>query len=655
MGKTTVDYLGHIISSQGVSMDPVKIQAVLDWPIPTSIKGLRGFMGLTGYYGKLIQSYGSIARPLTDLTKKNAFIWSKQAHEAFTQLKHALVFAPVLTLSNFNHPFIIESDASGRGIGAVLMQHKKPIAFFSKGLSDRNLAKSAYDQEMMALVLAVQHWHQYLLGTRFVVYTDQKSLKFLLQQRVTTPDQQNWVAKLLGYDFEIQYKPGRSNRAADALSRQAEYGAINTIYLGPLWVTYRRLAANLYWSGMTSAVKQYVRECEVCQRCKASTLMPGGLLQPLDIPEAIWEDLSMDFIGGLPTSKGFNVILVVVGRLSKYAHFITLKHPYTAKGVADLFVKEVVRHHGIPKTIVRHNLKMSSTYHPETDGQTEVVNRCLEAYLRCFAVDKPKTWAQWLPWAEFWYNSTFHSSSGMSHFELVYGRKPPTIFHYGRGEIKVESVAQEFKDRDHALQLLKRNLATTQSAIKAAVDKHRRELNFLMGEWVYVKLQPYRQLSVVNRKNHKLAPRFFGPFQVLEKIGKVAYKLLLPATSKVHPVFHVSLLKKAIRGESTTVFPADLEMDVSDLLTPATILDSRSRQEGTREVTQWLVQWKDQSREEATWEDKEWVLDQFPNVSLEHKTLKDGAGNDKNNTREEPPKPPILHVYFRRGKIGISH
>ncbi|KAD3641652.1 hypothetical protein E3N88_30876 [Mikania micrantha] len=318
---------------------------------------------------------------------------------------------------------------------------------------------------MMALVLAVQHWRQYLLGTRFVVYTDQKSLKFLLQQRVTTPNQQNWVAKLLGYDFEILYKPGCSNRAADALSRQAEAGQLAMLESGPVWIqgaklvaeaqadpniqqfmqkysadpskykgysikqgvlffksrlviatnskyipallhefhttttgghsgyyrTYRRLAANLFRPGMTSTVKQFVKACEICQTCKASTVQPGGLLQPLDIPEAIWEDLSMDFIGGLPLSKGFNVILVVVDRLSKYAHFIGLKHPYTSKGVAELFVKEVIRHHGIPKTIISDRdplfisnfwqeifklqgttLQMSSAYHPETDGQTEV-------------------------------------------------------------------------------------------------------------------------------------------------------------------------------------------------------------------------------------------------------------------------------------------
>ncbi|KAD5803038.1 hypothetical protein E3N88_14398 [Mikania micrantha] len=218
--------------------------------------------------------------------------------------------------------------------------------------------------------------------------------------------------------------------------------------------------------------------------------LEGGLLQPLAIPEAIWEGLSLDFIGGLPMSKGMNVILVVVDRLSKHAPFIALKHPYTAKGVAELFVKEVIRHHGIPKTLVSDRDPLF------INGQTKVLNRCVEAYLRCFVVDKPTMWAQWLPWAEFWYNSTFHVSTGIAPFEMVYGRKPPTVFQYGQGEIKVEAVAQELNDRDMTLQLLKHHLANAQSTMKSQADKQMRELRFKVGEWVYVKLHPYRQMSI---------------------------------------------------------------------------------------------------------------------------------------------------------------
>jgi hypothetical protein len=325
------------------------------------VKGVRGFLGLTGYYRKFIKDYGKIAKPLTELTKKDAFLWGQEAQIAFEALKRCLTTAPVLALPDFNKNFTIECDASGNGIGAILMQDKRPVAYFSKALGVRNLTKSAYEKELMAVVLAIQHWRPYLLGRRFMVSTDQKSLKQLLQQRMVTAEQQNWAAKLLGYDFEIVYKPGKLNRGADALSRINEggdcYQAISVVqwrdeelikeeisqdthlqqiiqdlqhdsisrpgfelkhgvllYEGrlvlsnksvmipkmleefhttPQWGhsgfyrTYRRLAANVYWIGMKNTIQDFVRSCDTCQRQKYLASSPGGLLQPLPIPNRI--------------------------------------------------------------------------------------------------------------------------------------------------------------------------------------------------------------------------------------------------------------------------------------------------------------------------------------------------------------------------------
>jgi hypothetical protein len=202
-----------------VAVDPSKIDSVQKWPTPKNVKGVRGFLGLTGYYRKFIQNYGKIAKPLTELTKKDSFKWSTEAQEAFEMLKTRLTTAPVLALPDFTKEFTIECDASGQGLGAILMQDKRPIAYYSKALGVRNLTKSAYEKELMVVVLAIQHWRPYLIGRRFVVSTDQKSLRQLLQQRIVTAEQQNWAAKLLGYDFDIVYKPGKLNRGADALSR----------------------------------------------------------------------------------------------------------------------------------------------------------------------------------------------------------------------------------------------------------------------------------------------------------------------------------------------------------------------------------------------------------------------------------------------------
>lgn len=227
---------------------------------------------------------------------------------------------------------------------------------------------------------------------------------------------------------------------------------------------------------MKKTVMEFVRSCPICQRMKSVATLPNGLSQSLPIPDTVLEEVSLDFVTGLPKSKGYDVILVVVDRLSKYAHFLRLKHPYLAKIVAVVFVQEVVRLHGIPLSILSDRdpifvsafwkelfqlqgttLKMSSASHPETDGQMEVV-RCLKSYLCCFASKQPRTWSIWIPWAELWYNTTFHVSIGATPFEVVYGRQPPTIIRYLCGETKVETVANELQDRDEALKQLKFNL-----------------------------------------------------------------------------------------------------------------------------------------------------------------------------------------------------
>jgi hypothetical protein len=172
-----------------VAVDPSKVKSVMAWPTPKNVKGVRGFLGLTGYYRKFIRDYGKIAKPLTELTKKDGFKWNEGAQAAFETLKQKLTTAPVLALPDFTKQFMIECDASGGGLGAILMQEKRPIAYFSKALGARNLTKSAYEKELMAMVLAIQHWRPYLLGRKFIVSTDQKSLKQLMQQRIVTMEQ----------------------------------------------------------------------------------------------------------------------------------------------------------------------------------------------------------------------------------------------------------------------------------------------------------------------------------------------------------------------------------------------------------------------------------------------------------------------------------
>lgn len=214
-------------------------------------------------------------------------------------------------------------------------------------------------------------------------------------------------------------------------------------------VTVPRVKSFFYWKGMAKDIQAYIRACTICQQFKYDTAASPGLLQPLPIPEGVWMDISMDFIDGLPLSCGHPVILVVVDRLSKAAHFIPLKHPYTAALVAQAILNNVFKLHGIPRSIVSDRdavlvsafckelvklqgcaLNLSPAYHPQSDGQTLVVNRCLETYLRCTTSDKPQLWSRWLPLAEYWYNTSYHSATHTTPYEIVFGQPPPIHLPY---------------------------------------------------------------------------------------------------------------------------------------------------------------------------------------------------------------------------------
>ena len=179
------------------------------WPVPSTIKQLRGFLGLTGYYRRFIANYALIAAPLTGLLKKDSFVWSPAAEQSFVDIKTAMTSAPVLRLPDFSRQFCVETDACDFGVGAVLLQDNHPLSFFSKNLGPRRRVASTYHKELYAVVEAVQQWRQYLLGREFIIRTDQKSLKELLQQVVQTTDQHLYVRKLMGYKFVIEYKKGQ--------------------------------------------------------------------------------------------------------------------------------------------------------------------------------------------------------------------------------------------------------------------------------------------------------------------------------------------------------------------------------------------------------------------------------------------------------------
>ncbi|KAJ9542239.1 LOW QUALITY PROTEIN: hypothetical protein OSB04_028745, partial [Centaurea solstitialis] len=699
-GRDRLGYLGHLISSKEMEVDPSKIRAVMDWTTPKTITELRGFLGLSGYYRKFIRNYGVLARPLTDLLKKNQFMWSEEAQSTFDKLKLVLASAPVLRLPDFSKEFVLETDASGYGLGAVLMQEEQPIAFFSHALGSRAQQKSVYEKELMAIVFAIKKWRPYLLGRRFVVRPDQQSLRFLLEQRVVEPDYQRWMSKLMGYDFTVVYKPGRVNQAADALSRklwvnrhwndlkkeidddvflkqikadlssgrgfEVRQGMLfyndrlvipkNSTFIPSLFYefhssrigghtgedrTYQRLAAEVFWMGMKKDIIDMVKKCDTCQRNKILNGTPVGLLQPLELPEKVWDEVSMDFVKGLPRSYGRSTIMVVVDRVSKYAHFVGLKHPFNAQTVAAAFSNEIIRLHGVPQSVVfdrdkifkelfqlqGSKLKYSSTYHPQSDGQTEVVNRCLEQYLRCWVSGKPRQWFKWLPWAELSYNTSYHTSLKSSPFKVLYGREPPPLLRYKVSSAKVQSVEHELLDRDMMLDEIKMNLLKAQFRMKQQTDLSRKDVSFKSGEWAFLKLRPYRRKSLVMGNNPILLARFYGPYRVLEQIEKVAYRLDLSDTARIHPVFHVSQLRKAVGNYSVSpYFPPQISEDLVLQAIHEDVLDIRRLSNGDVGQFEVLVKWEGMSEFEASWENLDALLHQFPHNHLEDKVKLWGRG-----------------------------
>ncbi|KAH0672438.1 hypothetical protein KY290_024676 [Solanum tuberosum] len=413
-----------------LSVDPGKVESIQQWAPPPTVKEVWSFLGLACYYRRFIHHYASIASSITDLLKKEVFRWTPEAQIAFETLKTKLGSTPVLALPDFNQEFQVETDASGKGIGAILSQKGHSIAYFSQKLNARMQRASTYHH--------------------------QQSLKNLTNQIIQTLAQQKWLTKLVGYDFLIIYRPGKQNPAADVLSRNSdaslmaisartfnleqELKSLNQshpellaiqqaiqkdvethmdfqfkngllIFKGRLVIpSDTPLRHKLMFEFHATNIGGHAA-CQICQQMKDTNLHPAGLLQPLPIPDQVFEDIAMVFFTCLPSSKGKTTILTGVDRLTKYGHFIPLPSTFSTQLVTEAFVVGVILLHGPPRTTVTDRdprflhsfwqeinrlqgstLAMSTAYHPQTDGQSEALNKCLEQYLRCYVADAPTKW-----------------------------------------------------------------------------------------------------------------------------------------------------------------------------------------------------------------------------------------------------------------------
>jgi hypothetical protein len=223
-----------------VATHPSKIETISNWLTPTNVKELRSFLGMTGYYRRFVAQFGLISKPLTNLLRKgNLFVWTSETETTFQTLKKTLISALVLALPNFSIPFVVETDASAKGIGAVLQQQGHPIAYVSKALGPKAQGLSTYEKECLAILMAVEHWYHYLQSSQFIILIDQKSLTNLDDQRLSTPWQHKALTKLMGLNYKIIYKKGADNKVADALSRVSSTNTYDLSALSvvkPLWL-----------------------------------------------------------------------------------------------------------------------------------------------------------------------------------------------------------------------------------------------------------------------------------------------------------------------------------------------------------------------------------------------------------------------------------
>eukprot|EP00878_Enallax_costatus_P006882 GHUV01007210.1.p1 GENE.GHUV01007210.1~~GHUV01007210.1.p1 ORF type:complete len:1163 (-),score=135.24 GHUV01007210.1:586-4074(-) len=706
-------YLGHIISGEGIKADPAKVKPIVDFPVP------KDTSRLATYFRKFIKHFAQLTNPLTGLLKKNVvFNWTQRCQQALDIVKSKLSSAPLLVLPDWrsNAPFDVVCDASLEGLGGVLMQNNKPIAFESRKLTSAELNYSPTELEMLAVVYCVKKWRCYIEGRDVQVYTDHKPNTYFDTSSMQTRRAARWLDELQGYRLTWNYKPGPQNVVADALSRNpvctftsVQYvallqcnttdspalvpsildklsfvAALKQAYMQDSHFSDKKLLAKLtlrgnglyyrgdqvalpdnqdlqtavisechdtpysghvgrtktlhnvqryfWWPYMHATVKHFVASCDSCQRNKSSNHKPYGLLKPLQIPGDTWESVSLDLITSLPqTATGATAIVVFVDRLSKMVHLAPCKDETGAEELADMFLDNVFKLHGLPRELVsdrdpRFTSKlwsalmqrlgvtqaMSSAYHPQTDGNTERVNRVLEDMLRHFINPAQSNWEQLLPLVEFAVNDCYHESIKAVPFVLNYGKRPRLpldLLLQGQEETgESRSVtADKIADRIHnVVKDAKTCLQAAQQRQKAYADKNKSNLQVDVGSEVMLST---KNIKLKMKGVPKLLPRWIGPFKVVKKLSDVAFRLDLPASLHIHPVFHTSLLKQYIPGRSTPppppeVIDDDFEYEVEDILDhqDVPLKKKRNRAQTPVYLRKYLVKWKGYDHSYNTWE-----------------------------------------------------
>jgi transposase InsO family protein len=723
LGYQSLTALGHTISNLGIGTADGTVKAVREFPQPTTKKELQRFLGLCVYYRRFVKDFSRIAKPLYNLLKDDvAYVWNEECQQALEELKLKLTTAPTLAHPDYSKPFLLYTDASGVGLGAVLAQHddegkEHPIIYLSRTLTPAEANYTITELECLAIVWSVRKLHAYLDGVKFTLITDHSALQWLFDFRGTNRRLVRWSMELQPYRdwMTIKYREGRVHTNADPLSRaplpvcnsittakvpddfaiSIKEGYQHDVYFQkvregleqepPLrefdrfmitpdqLIIYRdpsdehsricvpqdyadikvrmdlihdfhdsdiaghlgmsrttnALTLHYYWPGLSKDVKDYVRSCSVCQRNKVSN-KSYGLHQPLDIPATRWHTITMDFAGPFPPSgEGhWDMVLIVVDKLTKRCHFIPSKNTDTASWTAKRFFDSVVRLHGLPVSIVSDRdakftslfwstllerygtkLRLSSAYHPQTDGQSERMVRTLKEMLRSAVNHKQDDWTEHLAALEFAYNNTVHPSTNMTPFELDLGYHPRGMHSFLSDTTPEVQATTEFIENLLAYQTrAHEHLEKARQAQAQQVNKDRpKPQSFNEGDLVMLSTKyihpPFLRSNAGSRK---LKAKYIGPFKVLKRVSATSYELDLPQNIKAHPVINLEYLKEyhetPERFSSRITPPPDPIEDVESGELEYEVETVKDHRTTKRRGLEFLVSWVGYNSESDTWE-----------------------------------------------------
>lgn len=683
---TSINFLGHTISRDGIQADSTKALKIAEWPVPKTATDVCQFLGLVRYLAAFLPNlatHTSVLMPLTNKAiGKDPIVWLKKHQKAFESIKSLVLSRDCLTVIDHEHPgsnkIFVTTDASDVGTGAVLSfgptwETSRPVAYNSKQLNPAEQNYATHNKEMLAIVRALHKWRTDLLGAEFEVYTDHRTLEYFNCQRDLNKKQLRWQTFLADYSFEIKYIKGENNSVADALSRefsvdtppgtdtlilaacalsaQSTYSSspivapvlsigndddflrkIKDGYLNDAWCvkllekgigiagvrkkdgllyiadclvvprvvdvheslfqlahdclghfgsakSYAALRESFYWPNMRRDLEEsYIPGCVECQWNKSPTTKPLGPLHSLSVPDGRFESIALDFVGPLPEDDGFNYLLTITDRLGADIRLVPCRSDLSAERAAALFFDSWYCENGLPREIISDRdklfvstfwsalhkltgikLKMSSAFHPQTDGASERTNKTIIQSLRYFVDRNQRGWVKALPHVRFHYMSTVNISTGFAPFQLRLGMSPrtiPPLLNDGSTRSMEASQLIE-KIQDYTAEAKDSLLAAKISQSIQANTSHRQEIPFNVGDLVY--------LSTSNRRREythagdgrvtKFMPRFDGPYEISKAFPeKSTYTLIMPNSPNVFPTFHASQLRPFVPNDAT-LFP----------------------------------------------------------------------------------------------------